>query len=85
MPIPWVTDNTPGTNHIQININQTLDQMRSRLNGSGMVSVFPESTFSFLAPVKFPWWCRFARAIFAKEFVRCRLDLTGTDRLDVPF
>ncbi len=53
-PFPWVTDNT-GTNHIQINIYQTSDQMRSRLNGSGMVSVFPESTFSFLPPVKFPY------------------------------
>jgi len=35
--------------HIQININKTLCQVFIRLHGNGMVAIFPESTFSFLA------------------------------------
>ena len=42
-----------GTNHIQIDVNQTLQQMLSGFDGSGMVSIFPESPFAFFPLVVF--------------------------------
>jgi hypothetical protein len=31
-------------NHIQIDINQTLDQMGIHLHGGGVITIFPKST-----------------------------------------
>jgi hypothetical protein len=42
-----------GTDHIQIDVNQTLQQMLSGFDGSGMVSIFPESPFAFFPLVVF--------------------------------
>ena len=42
-----------GPNHIQIDINQALDQMNSTINRSGMVPIFPECPFASFSLVIF--------------------------------
>jgi hypothetical protein len=40
-------------NHIQIDINQTLDQMGTRFHGGSMITIFPKSTTAIFSLIIF--------------------------------
>ena len=47
------TQDKQDTNHIQVDVNETLDQVLIRFNGRGMIAIFPVCPFAALPLVEF--------------------------------